>query len=1019
MISDYNNVIVDKLMGFIEAMVERINMASEVGSIKVDRYEMANDPDLDINYLISHQMTSEYTVKVHFKIENNGKVSTTSDDISVPKMVNNVFIIEGKMRVPTNTLNNDNRVTIYSENIRINDNINIMYDEDVHEPGGYKLTVNYYDEAWTPVVLDFNEENFKKYHEYFRLGPDEIDKLKIKLDTDDIGEYLTRDMVLKLISLGHDKIYDRMVDKKIFSPEANFMHYLWSSEVRRKILSSMRSKFYQYGGIYLRDIQNAITRYFKLANESTVDIPSNVNPLVFDSLRNKIKISRYTAYNNSMADIVDVVNTPINGNINQLNEINVCVEIKDDDIYIKCYEYPSGKPVTVKYLRYCTKKVIFNDDWDYDNNTFLTPKKVRYKLRCKDRVGTSADKYDYIEPKADDKLSIASRRIPLGNKSDSVRMHMGTGMQKQALEIANSQPPLITPGYDDIDYETSTLLTRYKGKPGVVTKIEDNKIFIKSDHNGSIQFYEVPTPTKAQHDSIISFIANVKVGSKVKSGDVIIKPYVLRRKSYELGVNASAVYLSYLGMTFEDGQVISQSLANRFMHYSLLDVYMPIYPDDIITYIRPIGSKIKLKDVLANCKTRIKVSSSIKDVFTNTGNNSGILSGMGIDYNQSNAVVPNSFEDGFLLDTKIHLEPGRDLTNKETVAVLKNYPKMSKADTYNEIPKRFHDVKASDMEMNDRIAGYISFKLLRLDVAKIGDKICNRYGGKGVISLIVPDDLMPRIERDGKQYPVEIVLNPGSVLKRKNISQIYEVNLTKVIQAVYQLVKPLIEEGKIDKARAILKRYYGNQFDEYSDEKLITECREKGILAFQMKTGFFAKVTADQILNWMKELGIKDTDKIFLPDVVTAETSNGLKVFPLKNYQPQPDHRNIRKYELGYCEAEALTGDIYMMKLYHQSNYTAKVTSTVIETDEPIMGRGNYRDADGGGGQKIGEMELWTLMSSKLEKFVQSQAVDMVDSQYAFLNEMLLAGYTISDPDGNPYLSNQRSRNKALEKLGK
>lgn len=1020
MISDYNNVIVDKLVEYIEAIVEKINLTANDSKIEINHYEMANDADLDVNYLTSHNMTGEFTVKIFFDITQGGKKHSVNDDLNIPKMVNNVFVIEGAMRVPTNTLQNDSVMMIYTENVRVNQNLNIKYEEDPHEPGGYKLTVEYFDDTWTPVVLDFSEENFKKYHEYFILSDDEIDKIKIKLDTDDVNRYFTRDVAIRLIKLGPDKLVDRMIDKKIFSPEANFMHYMWSKEVRRKVLSSMRSKFYQYGNVYLRDIQNFITRYFKIANEQNIDIPSTVNPLVFDAMRYKIKIGKYTAYNKSMSDIIDVVNTPINQHINQINEMNICAEIDNDDLYIHCYEFPSGKPIKVKYLHYCTKKVVFNDDWDYDKNSFTNPKNpVHYSLRCIDRVGKSSDQYDYIEPKADDKLSITTRRIPLGNKSDSVRMHMGTGMMKQALEIPNSEPPLITAGYDDQDYELSTLVSKYKGKPGIVTKIEDNKIYVKDDKSKSVQYYEIPEPSKGQHDSIISFTTTLKVGDKLKGGEVMMEPYVLRRHRFELGLNVRCIYMNYLGFTHEDGNVISESLAKRMMHYSLLDVVMPLYPDDVISYIRPVGSRVKFKDVLVNRQSRVRVSKSIEDVYVK---DNGLLQGMGIDFKQEDMVVPNSFMDGYVLNVNIHIEPGRELTNQKSVGIINDFKKVKNVpedNGFKDIPEKFKSLKAIDIDMNDRICGYITYKLLRIDVAKIGDKICNRYGGKGIITLVLPDNLMPRIERDGKQTPAELLLTPASVLKRKNISQIYETQLAKIVRAVYAKVEPLIKEGKFTEARKLLDRYYKGQFKNDTDSDLLNKVEKLGINGFSMKTGFFSKIEADEILQWMKELGVSDTERIFIPDVVIAETKDGMKGFPLSGYTPQPDHTNIRKFELGYCEQKAETGDIYMMKLFHNANYSAKANSSVIDTEEPIMGQGNYRDADGYGGQKIGEMDLWVLMGSKLEKFVQSQAPDMVDSQYAFLNEMLLAGYTISDPNGNPYLTRQRSRNLALEKLGK
>lgn len=62
--------------------------------------------------------------------------------------------------------------------------------------------------------------------------------------------------------------------------------------------------------------------------------------------------------------------------------------------------------------------------------------------------------------------------------------------------------------------------------------------------------------------------------------------------------------------------------------------------------------------------------------------------------------------------------------------------------------------------------------------AKIGDKITTRYGCKGVISKIVPDNEMPCL-CDGRK--IEAIQSPLAVLSRKNIAQYYESLLTHAL----------------------------------------------------------------------------------------------------------------------------------------------------------------------------------------------------------------------------------------------
>jgi DNA-directed RNA polymerase subunit beta len=59
----------------------------------------------------------------------------------------------------------------------------------------------------------------------------------------------------------------------------------------------------------------------------------------------------------------------------------------------------------------------------------------------------------------------------------------------------------------------------------------------------------------------------------------------------------------------------------------------------------------------------------------------------------------------------------------------------------------------------------------------VGDKLSNRYGGKGVIGAVIPDDQMPK-STDGK--PLEILLNPLGIISRTNPKQAVETALGKI-----------------------------------------------------------------------------------------------------------------------------------------------------------------------------------------------------------------------------------------------
>lgn len=1013
--NNYNNAIIPLMIDYIKKLLERIEIASNDGaSITLVKYQLIDSNNLDVNYLTTHGMTGTFTLKIHFSVKNGDEVTNFNEDLEIPKLVNNVFVIDGSLRIPTNTLDNDDTVTVYSENIRINDILNIQYQEDPAEPNGYKVTASIYEDE-EPIIVDCIDEEMQKYSGFFRLTEEERDKIKVKLDDDDIPEILNRDILIRLITLGSDKLHDNMIDKKIYSAESNLMKYLWSRDIRRKILSSMRQKFFQYNRVYLRDIQLALDRYFRIASEKNIDIPTTVNPLVFDALKYKVVIPRNVTFNRTMSDIIDVANTPINGNVNRINELNVCTVIRDNTIYIKCYKYPTQEPVEVAYTHYCTKKVLLNSYWDYDKKQFKSGiTECRYKERLKVKDGHLSDKFEYIEPKADDKLSITTRRIPFGNKSDSVRVSMATSMQKQAVEVERSEPSLVTAGYDDTDFELSTLITRFHGENAVVDKIKDNKIFIKDLDTGSVEFIEVPAPTVGQNDSVISFESIVKEGQQLKKDDVIIVPHSLKRKSFESGTNANIIYLNYLGMTYEDGMVISQSYADKMAYYAVLDVGLPLYPDDIIKFIHKVGSKVTSRDILVNNQTRLRVSSTLKDTYTG---DSGLLRGMGISFSQNNLIVPNNVDEGYIVDCKIFIREDGELTSEYTKKIIEEYSTKDIVNDYKNIPEKYKTLKASDIEISEKAIGFISYKLVKIDRCIIGAKITNKYGGKGMVSLVLPDECMPYVEHpDGSKTVADLVSNPAGVLHRKNISQIWEAHCGKMIIEIYKRVNNMVIEGRIKEAKQFLVTYYGNEFESMTDEEFRDNHYKKGIYAYRMKVGFYSTLDLDTVNKWLTSLGLKETDVVYCPSITLVEDPKiGMTAYPLGEYKPV-DGVKYTDYELGYCEQECVTGNGYIMRLFHSAEYSGKATPEIFDIPEPVMGRGNYRDQ---GGQKIGEMELWSLLATGSEEFVRSQSPDMLTNQYVFLNEMLLAGYYISDANKNPMLSNLRSNYEALQALDK
>ena len=81
----------------------------------------------------------------------------------------------------------------------------------------------------------------------------------------------------------------------------------------------------------------------------------------------------------------------------------------------------------------------------------------------------------------------------------------------------------------------------------------------------------------------------------------------------------------------------------------------------------------------------------------------------------------------------------------------------------------------------------IEFIVKEINVPSIGDKLANRYGGKGVIAKILPDDQMPYLSLTGEH--LEVLINSSTCVNRENIGQWHELSLTHVGKCIIDLIR--------------------------------------------------------------------------------------------------------------------------------------------------------------------------------------------------------------------------------------
>lgn len=215
---------------------------------------------------------------------------------------------------------------------------------------------------------------------------------------------------------------------------------------------------------------------------------------------------------------------------------------------------------------------------------------------------------------------------------------------------------------------------------------------------------------------------------------------------------------------------------------------------------------------------------------------------------------------------------------------------------------------------------------------QVGDKMAGRHGNKGVVSRILPVEDMPYFE-DGT--PVDIVLNPLGVPSRMNVGQILETHLGWAARGIGEQIGKLLESFKErETIEQKLKRIYSElEFDrifkDASDEELrgMAPLFSRGL---PVATPVFDGAKEEEIRAFLAEAGLPVSGQVTLYDGRTGE--------PFDN--------------------PVTVGIMYMLKLHHLVDdkiHARSIGPYSLVTQQPLGGKAQF------GGQRLGEMEVWTM----------------------------------------------------------
>jgi DNA-directed RNA polymerase subunit beta len=180
---------------------------------------------------------------------------------------------------------------------------------------------------------------------------------------------------------------------------------------------------------------------------------------------------------------------------------------------------------------------------------------------------------NYVDVSTKQIVGISAALIPFLEHDDANRALMGSNMQRQAVPLLEDETPLVGTGMESIVGQYSSMVVKAKSS-GTVTAVDSARIVINgADEYDLEKFYGLNERT------CLNQTPTVKLGDKVKKGQVIADGGGTKNGVLALGKNILCAFISFDGFNFEDAIVISERLVKK-------DSFTSIHIDEFTAEIR-------------------------------------------------------------------------------------------------------------------------------------------------------------------------------------------------------------------------------------------------------------------------------------------------------------------------------------------------------------------------------------------------------------------------------------------------
>jgi DNA-directed RNA polymerase subunit beta len=259
------------------------------------------------------------------------------------------------------------------------------------------------------------------------------------------------------------------------------------------------------------------------------------------------------------------IETPEGPNIGLINSLSTYAKINKYGFIESPYKKVKNGIVEdkVEYLSAMeeTKYTIAQANAKIDKNGKILEELVP----CRENLNfvlSNPNNIDYIDVSPKQLVSVAASLIPFLENDDANRALMGSNMMRQAVPLLKPESPLVGTGIES-DVALDSGVTIVANRDGTVDKIDGKRIVIKATEEtdftkSGVDIYNLQKFKRSNQNTCINQRPLVRVGDKVRSGDIIADGPSTKLGELALGKNVTVAFMPWQGYNFEDSILISE-----------------------------------------------------------------------------------------------------------------------------------------------------------------------------------------------------------------------------------------------------------------------------------------------------------------------------------------------------------------------------------------------------------------------------------------------------------------------------